>query len=129
MTWATAMLPHMVIPLFKEIGDWLKRNGVSLYGTRGGPFISDENFASTCKGNTIYLHLLNGRKQVVLPTMPAAIQSVSILNGGPITLGQKDGHHVIRIDEKTADPMNTILVVKLDRSAESMKPTAILKGE
>ena len=111
----------------KEIGAWLKKNGESIYGTRGGPFISAKDFASSCKGNTIYLHLLNKRREVVLPEMKAEVESVSILNGGPIIPMHKDANHLIRIDDKLVDPIDTIIVITTNKSAESMKPAEIVK--
>ena len=47
----------------EEMGEWLKKYGETIYGTRGGPWKPGKSLASTRKGNTIYLHLLdwNGR--------------------------------------------------------------------
>ena len=113
----------------QEIGTWLQKNGESIYGTRGGPFMSDKDFASTCKGNTIYLHLLNGRKEVVLPAMQADIESVSILNGSPVKLEKKDGNLVVRVDDKLADPIDTIVAVTIHKPALSITPVNIADVE
>ena len=52
----------------KEIGNWLKKYGESVYGTTGGPYKPTDWLTSTRKGNTIYIHLLNFNKnEVELP--------------------------------------------------------------
>ena len=41
-----------------KIGAWLKANGESIYGTRGGPFEPGLWGASTQRGNKVYVHVL-----------------------------------------------------------------------
>ena len=43
----------------KAIGDWLKQNGETIYGTRKGPIPPNNNYVSTQKGKTVYVHILN----------------------------------------------------------------------
>lgn len=43
-----------------EIGLWLKKNGESIYGTRGGPLKPMPWGVSTQKGSKVYLHILEG---------------------------------------------------------------------
>ena len=67
--------------VFREIGDWLKINGESIYGTKGGPFKPTNWMVSTYKNNKIYIHLLKWREEkLVIPKFSnLEIQSVSIL--------------------------------------------------
>jgi len=109
----------------KEISAWLKTNGQSIYGTRGGPFLPDKGFVSTCKGNTIYLHLLNGRTNLVLPELKAEVTSIRLLNGGPVTTEKKTGEQIIGIDKANIDKTDAIVVMTLSQSAESMEPKSI----
>lgn len=43
----------------KEMGQWLTKNGESIYGTRGGPLKPTDDYVTTRKGNKIYVHVLN----------------------------------------------------------------------
>ena len=44
----------------REIGAWLRENGESIYGTRGGIFEPvDHVYGSTCKGNHVYIHIID----------------------------------------------------------------------
>ena len=58
----------------KEMGEWLKKYGESIYGTKGGPYPPNNWLASTRKENKIYLHLLNFDKNKVSLPFPANIQ-------------------------------------------------------
>jgi len=49
----------------KEIGAWIKINGEAIYNTMGGPYQPDSNYASTRKGNRIYLHVINTNKKLI----------------------------------------------------------------
>ncbi len=100
----------------KEIGAWLAGYGDSIYGTRGGPFLPARKFASTCKGDRVFLHLLSGRKEVRLPAFPAKILSARILGGGDAALEKApSGGTVVRPGRLR--PIDTIVVLRLDRPA------------
>jgi alpha-L-fucosidase len=68
----------------KEMGDWLAKYGNTIYETRGGPWMPDNNVASTRRGNAIYLHILlyPGGGGLVLPAIPRRIVGATVLTGG-----------------------------------------------
>ncbi|GAA4217366.1 alpha-L-fucosidase [Sphingomonas endophytica] len=67
---------------FRTIGDWLKVNGVSIYGTRGGPLSPGEWGVTTQKGKTVYVHLLRAHDgRIVLP-LQAPVAAARLLDGG-----------------------------------------------
>jgi alpha-L-fucosidase len=54
----------------KEMGDWLKQYGESIYNTKGGPYGLDSIRATTRKGNKIYLHVFSAdNNQLSLPAL------------------------------------------------------------
>ena len=57
--------------MLRGVGDWLRQNGESIYGTRGGPYKSSNVVASTRKGNAIYVHLLKPATRMTLSPIPA----------------------------------------------------------
>jgi alpha-L-fucosidase len=102
----------------KEIGAWLAKNGDSIYGTRGGPWKPTKAFASTRKGNTVFLHVLKSDEgRVELPALPAEIKSATLLSGGQVECSQKDGKLIVVIPSSALEPMDTIVKLELDRSA------------
>ncbi len=127
----------------KEMGDWLKKYGGTIYGTRGGPWKPGNSLASTRKGNTIYLHLLgyNG-ETVTLPNIPRTIVRSSMLTGGTARVSQSGRWLVIQVKPPLArppangaelllppgpkrsipPPIDSILKLELDGSAMDLEP-------
>jgi alpha-L-fucosidase len=54
-----------------RIGQWLKKYGHTYYGTRGGPWIPDNDRGATYKENRIYIYVFNWKQgKLVLPSLP-----------------------------------------------------------
>jgi alpha-L-fucosidase len=53
------------VALLKEMGDWLKVNGETIYGTKGGPLSAREWGVATQKDNKIWLHILNWQDETL----------------------------------------------------------------
>lgn len=73
--------PAVSIQRLKEMGEWLKENGESIYGTRGGLIPACDWGVTTQKGNKLYVHILNlTDKGLFLPVSAAEIKSVKKFN-------------------------------------------------
>jgi len=104
--------------LLKQIGDWLAKNGESIYGTRGGPWKPAASVVSTRKGNVIYLHVMKSESgRVELPALPVQIKSATLLNGGKVEFSQKDGKLVVEIPAEELPAFDTIVKLEIDRPA------------
>jgi len=66
--------PRLVDRL-RQLGSWLERYGESVYGTRGGPFKPNTCYGSTCKENTVYVHVLKPgtNATLTLPPLPKKV--------------------------------------------------------
>ncbi|MBV4358927.1 alpha-L-fucosidase [Pinibacter aurantiacus] len=107
----------------KAMGDWLKQNGASIYGTLGGPFTPDSSFASTRKGNKIYIHLLNAsNKHLTLAAIPGVhIQKAYSITGTPISVTENATSIELQIpDTLVADANDTVIVLEADKSVEDI---------
>lgn len=106
----------------KEIGNWLKKNGEAVYGTLGGPYAPNENYAATRKGKKIFLHVLKTDKpEIVLKEIPGRkITKASVLNGGAVILSAKDGALHIQLPQDMKDAGDYIIVLELDGDAEKL---------
>ena len=102
----------------KEIGDWLKKNDESIYGTTGGPYKPVDWLASTRKGNVIYIHLLNYNKKEVLLPFPynAKIENCSLLNGEKLSYVFANENLVIKIPENKKGQLVTTLKIKTNQN-------------
>ncbi|MGI6222717.1 MAG: alpha-L-fucosidase [Prevotella sp.] len=62
------MLPQESLDRLKAIGKWLRANGETIYGTRGGVVSPRDWGVTTQKGNKLYVHILNWKdKSLFLP--------------------------------------------------------------
>ncbi|MEO0018275.1 MAG: hypothetical protein RLZZ522_1558, partial [Verrucomicrobiota bacterium] len=107
----------------KEMGAWLAKNGVAVYGTRGGPWKPAPNLVATRKGNTIYLHLLAKTSgPITLPALPVAIQSAKLLHGPAVKVTVADGSLSFEIPKNSWDAIDTIVALTLADSAMGLAP-------
>ena len=110
----------------KEMGAWLKKNGQSIYGTRGGPFKPGAWGASTYKGNAVYVHVLNwSGEKLLLSPIPKKIVASSILTGGEASVRQTDEAIEISVPESNRHEIDTIIKLQLDGSADELAPVGV----
>ena len=110
----------------KEMGDWLKKYGHTIYGTRGGPFKNGTWGASTYKDDTIYVHVLNWPADTLtLPPIPKKIIASSVLTGGTITVKQTTEAIEISVLQAHRRELDTIIELKLDGPAGEITPRAL----
>lgn len=102
----------------REMGQWLERYGVSIYGTRGGPFLPGDYGVSTFRDKTIYVHVLKwpGDK-LVLPAIPAKVVRAVVLTGGEAVVSQTEGGIEIYIPVADRNTTDTIIELQLDQPA------------
>ena len=105
----------------REVGAWMKTNGESVYGTRGGPFTPTDTYASTRKGNVIYIHAFtfNGNK-LVLPHLPAKIKGATLMDGSPVAVVNSKTALTITVDPSKQTPIVTLIKLTIDKSAVEM---------
>ncbi|MDP6545043.1 MAG: alpha-L-fucosidase [Phycisphaerae bacterium] len=134
---------------FAKIGKWMRKYGASIYGTRGGPFLSPDRNArrfnsardgfklpsgrwwggSTHKGKSVYLHILRWPGEAItLPPIDRKIISHSVLTGGKATVRQIDSEITVTVAEKDRDALDTIVKLELDGPAADVKPGRLSSG-
>src|SRR5206468_9749052 len=74
-----------------KIGAWLKANGESVYGTRGGPFEPGLWGATTQRDNQIYVHVVSWPGETLhLPPLKERIKSARCFNGAEVEWKQAE---------------------------------------
>jgi alpha-L-fucosidase len=119
--------PRQVARL-KEMGDWLKKYGESIYATRGGPFKPTSWLASTHKGSAIYVHILAWPSEtIMLPRITRNIISSSVLTGGSSAVTVKRTEKTIEISLPKTDrqEIDTIIKLELDGPAAEIAPIGL----
>lgn len=99
-----------------EVGQWLGKNGESIYGTRGGPVSPRPWGVTTTKGNKIYVHVLNWTDSVLaMPKLPAKVKSAKLLMDGRTLDFREDDKYgfLLTIPQDAADPFDTVIVLEM----------------
>ena len=113
--------------LLRGMGAWLAKNGESIHGTRGGPFKPGDYGVSTRKGKTIYVHLLDPMDDIIkLPAIPAKIVGSRLLGGGKVQVRQTEKEIELSVAAADRSPLDTIVVLELDRPATELAAVAPL---
>lgn len=106
-------LPLEAIERLNAIGDWLSANGETIYGTEGGIIPEQSWGVTTMKGNTLYLHILDSSKEIVLP-----LKGHNILNAKGFKNGTKvpftHTHSGVKLDLSSLPTDSTDLIVEVE---------------
>ncbi len=107
------------IDRLKQMGEWLKKYGESIYGTNGGPYIPNDVYSSTRKGNKVFVHLFDvDKKEIMLPKLPGVkVIQASLMNGGVVQLKEMDNQYHITLPANFPDSASNVLVLQLDKNA------------
>jgi alpha-L-fucosidase len=117
-----AMDGHMEarqVARLKEMGSWLKQNGEAIYGTKGGPYMPNEVYGSTRKGNKIYINVFQ-RKDTTLniPLLPNnKILKSYFLNGDAVVIKSDSKGYRIPLPATLPNENCTVIVLELDGNA------------
>jgi alpha-L-fucosidase len=115
--------------VLRTVGAWVRRHHASIYGTRGGPFKPGTYGASTRRGRTLYVHVLNWPEGPLhLPALPARIISGRVLSGGRAEVRQTSGGIEISVAPGARDPSDSVVVLKLDRDALKVPAVDVAPG-
>jgi len=113
----------------KEMGDWLRRYGESIYDTRGGPFPRTLWGASTFRERSVYVHILDPETDtLLLPPIEKRILGSSVLTGGTVAVKQTDEGIEICVPESFRREIDTIVVLELDGPAAEANPGRLASG-
>ena len=108
--------PEFVTRL-REMGDWLSKNGESVYGTRGGPVTPRPWGVTTKKGDRVFVHVFDSPDAaLLLPLLPSRVRSATLLNGGAVEFTSGPSGVILSLP-KDRDPIDTIVVLELDHQA------------
>ena len=107
--------PDSALARLADIGAWMRVNGSSIYGTRGGPLTPRPWGATTQKGDTVFVHLMHGTDPVVsFPAFPRKVQRGYLLDGGaPVAISASATALTLTVPRRTADSPDQVIVLVL----------------
>lgn len=103
-------LPATALDRLKEIGEWLRANGESIYGTTAGDLEEQPWGVTTRNGNALYLHILNLDSNTLELPLSCKVKSATVLNGNAVRFKKTKTGVTLTFDEK---PSGTDYIVKL----------------
>lgn len=101
----------------RQVGEWLAKNGESIYGTRGGPLPPRPWGVTTHKGDRVFVHVFDWKDPVLaLPKPPRPVKSVAAFKDGkPVRFTLQKDALLLNLDPASLDPIDTILVLELGK--------------
>jgi len=110
-------IPRESIDVLQQVGDWLKRNGGSVYGTERSPFGGTSTGLTTLKGNTLFMHVLRWPgKEIHFCRIVNKVRSVHMLEtGAKLSFEQQGDRLLLRgLPSRPPDRLDTVIVVELE---------------
>lgn len=101
--------------LLKQMGEWLSKNGETIYGTRGGPLTARDWGVTTQKGNKVYVHILKWfDESLVIPSWGKKIKSAKLFQDkSPIRFLENDFGITLKLPKEKLDEVDTIVELEL----------------
>jgi len=96
------------------MGEWLRANGESVYGTRGGPVKPRPWGVTTQKAGKIYVHVFDWSDELLaLPKLGSVRKAALLSNGKAVEVNQVDGGTLLRLPAGR-DAVDTVIVLTVD---------------
>jgi alpha-L-fucosidase len=111
----------------REMGAWLKKAGDGVYGARGGPFKPGRWGASTCKGDRIFLYVMDWPAEgpLRLPAIGRKVTAHRTLTGGTAALEQGPDGLALSLPGADRDPVASVIELTVEGKAFDIPPAAV----
>jgi alpha-L-fucosidase len=97
----------------QEIGQWMQKNGESIYGTRGGPVTPRPWGVTTQKQGKVFVHVLDWADELLALPKIANVKSAKLLaTGASVEWKEIPGGAILRLPQSARDPLDTIVVLE-----------------
>ena len=101
------------VATLREMGEWLARNGESVYGTRGGPVSPRPWGVTTQAGKRVYVHVLDWKDARLFVPLHAKVVSARLLRDGSAVAVRKQSDG-IELTLQPAQPNEWVRTIRLD---------------
>jgi alpha-L-fucosidase len=128
---ADGSIPEASVATLHGVGEWMRQNSESIYGTTASP-LADPNWGRiTAKGNLLFLHVFNWPADGVLRVaglLNDAWEAHPLLApGASLAVSKSFGTTLIKLPARGVNEADTVIVLKLNAPAKA-EPTVITQG-
>ncbi len=101
--------------LLLQVGDWLKTNGETIYGTHGGPLTARDWGVTTQKDNKVYVHILKWYDEsLVIPSWGRKVKSARLFaDKTPVKFLENQFGITLSIPKDKMDEIDTIVELEM----------------
>lgn len=101
--------------LLKQMGEWLKVNGETIYGTHGGPLTPRPWGVTTQKGNKIFVHVLSWQDEtLIIPKMGKKVVSAKLFTDKSVIKFQENDFGIsLQVPKSKWDEVDTIVELEV----------------
>jgi rhamnogalacturonyl hydrolase YesR/alpha-L-fucosidase len=113
---AAGEIPQPSLDILKHVGEWMKTNGESIYGTSASPLDEAPKWGRiTRKGGKLYLHVFDWPSDgaLVMPALPKPAKKAYLLTDPSKQLDISAG--TIRLPQTAPDEIDSIVVVETEQ--------------
>ena len=102
------------IKSLREIGEWVKDNGETIYGTARGPIEPTDEIASTQKGGTVYIHLLDNRSTYFIEGYNPKIKKMTYYkSSNKVRYEKTKSGLIINVSDDELNEIDTIIKLEI----------------
>jgi alpha-L-fucosidase len=123
-------IPEESARIFSEVGQWMQRNGESIYGSDPCQ-VRRNNYASfTRKGNTLYMHVHFWPGQTVaMSGLLTSVKSARLLSTGKSVKVEQDKYRVRFTGLPSAAPDHPITTIAIECESEPKQDSIFVRNE
>lgn len=122
------VIPEVCQVTLKEMGEWLKLNGESIYGTTASPFAYLNWGRATRKNQKIYLHIFDwpSNKKLVVPFSNKVIRAYLLADKNTnLKITNTGGNNIIELPNYAPDKIASVVVLEFQGAPDVLKvPTS-----
>ena len=102
-------LPATALQRMAEMGEWLRENGETIYGTEAGPFPAQSWGTTTRKGDRLFVHIMTPETNAILLPGKLNVRSAVEFNSRkPVKFKNMGDHTLLQLDS-TPDSIDYII--------------------
>jgi alpha-L-fucosidase len=111
----TGKIQPEFVERLRAIGQWLDRNGESIYGTHAGPFAPTSWGATTQRPGKVYIHVMDYDGDLLaLSRMPPVKSAKALASGAPVKITGIEGGLVLHLPA-SRDEADTVIELETER--------------